>query len=138
MDNIRVIVLTAVILTIVSACSTGNNKITGGWVSPDIYRVTASGSPKQELADKEQRRASAKESAEIAARKIVMDEFVKIRQKNSEEPVFYEAASAILKEFAGVVKGGKIIEESCDDNDSCKIKFQVEKNDLKSDVERCK
>lgn len=127
-----------------SACGTksmggqvkGDTYVSEGWVSPDVFRVTAVGVPKPGLTDKIQRQGTAKEAAQIMAEKRIIEKFVGARLEGAAGAADYASTGiAVAKEFSGTVKGGTIVRATYDKEDHCEIVYQVEKKGLKSQVE---
>ncbi len=114
----------------------GDSFITEGWVTPDIFRVTATGVPKPGLSNKVQRRGTAKEAALIMAQKRIIEKFVGARLEGAAGAVDYASTGvAVAKEFGGTVKGGTIVKSTYDKDDNCEIVYQIESKGLKSRVE---
>lgn len=114
----------------------GESFVTEGWVSPNIFRVTATGVPKEGLKNKVQRRGTAKEAALIMAQKRVIEKFVGARLEGAAGAADYASTGiAVSKEFGGLVKGGTIVKSTYDEDDNCEIVYQVEKKNLKKEVE---
>jgi hypothetical protein len=114
----------------------GESFITEGWVSPDIFRVTATGVPKEGLTNKVQRRGTAKEAAEIMAQKRIIEKFVGSRLEGAAGASDYASTGiAVQKEFGGLVRGGTIVKSTYDDDDNCELVYQVEKKNLRKEVE---
>ena len=114
----------------------GESFISEGWVSADIFRVTATGVPKPGLKNKIQRRGTAKEAALIMAQKRIIEKFVGARLEGAAGAADYASTGiAVAKEFGGLVKGGTIVKETYDEDDNCEIVYQIEKKGLKKDVE---
>ncbi|MBN2039257.1 MAG: hypothetical protein JW864_04395 [Spirochaetes bacterium] len=114
----------------------GESFVTEGWVSPDIFRVTSTGVPKPGLKNKVQRRGTAKEAALIMAQKRVIEKFVGARLEGAAGAADYASTGiAVSKEFGGLVKGGTIVKSTYDDDDNCEIVYQVEKKNLRKEVE---
>lgn len=114
----------------------GESFISEGWVSPDIFRVTATGVPKPGLTNKIQRRGTSKEAALIMAQKRIIEKFVGARLEGAAGAADYASTGiAVAKEFGGLVKGGTIVKETYDDDDNCEIVYQIEKKNLKKDVQ---
>ncbi len=114
----------------------GQSFVTEGWVSPDIFRVTSTGAPKADLTNKVQRRGTAKEAAEIMAQKRIIEKFVGARLEGAAGAADYASTGiAVSKEFGGLVKGGTIVKATYDEDDNCEIVYQVEKKNLRKEVE---
>mgnify|MGYP000870750252 CR=1 FL=1 len=114
----------------------GDAFVTEGWVSPDIFRVTATGVPKPGLTNKVQRRGTAKEAALIMAQKRIIEKFVGARLEGAAGAADYASTGvAVAKEFGGTVKGGTIVRSIYDKDDNCEIVYQIERKGLKSSVE---
>ncbi len=114
----------------------GESFITEGWVTPDIFRVTATGVPKPGLTNKIQRQGTAKEAAQIMAEKRIVEKFVGARLEGAAGAADYASTGiAVAKEFGGLVKGGTIVKATYDKDDNCEIIYQVEKKGLRSQVE---
>jgi len=141
-------ILTAVLILTVSvafvACGTakmggqvkGESFVTEGWVTPDIFRVTAVGAPKPGLTNKIQRQGTAKEAALIMAEKRIIEKFVGARLEGAAGAADYASTGiAVAKEFSGTVKGGTIVRQTFDKDDNCEIIYQVEKKGLRGSVE---
>ncbi len=111
--------------------------IAEGWVSPDIFRVKATGAPKTG-SEGVQRRETAKESAQANAKNKIIEKFIRARSENvhinTPDYQFYE--SQLNVEFSNLVKGGTIVTSTFDDDDNCKIVYQVEKKNLRKEVEK--
>ncbi len=114
----------------------GDSFVTEGWVTPDIFRVTAVGAPKPGLTNKIQRQGTAKEAALIMAEKRIIEKFVGARLEGAAGAADYASTGiAVAKEFSGVVKGGTIVRITYDKDDNCEIIYQVERKGLKGSVE---
>jgi hypothetical protein len=114
----------------------GETFITEGWVTPDIFRVTAVGAPKPGLTNKIQRQGTAKEAALIMAEKRIIEKFVGARLEGAAGAADYASTGiAVAKEFSGVVKGGTIVRSTYDKDDNCEIVYQIEKKGLRGTVE---
>ena len=114
----------------------GESFVTEGWVSPDIFRVTSTGVAKPGLKNKVQRRGTAKEAALIMAQKRVIEKFVGARLEGGAGAADYASTGiAVSIEFGGLVKGGTIVKSTYDDDDNCEIVYQVEKKNLRKEVE---
>ena len=114
----------------------GDSFVTEGWVTPDIFRVTATGVPKEKLKNKIQRRGTAKEAALIMAQKRIIEKFVGSRLEGAAGAADYASTGiAVSKEFSGMVKGGTIVKSTYDTDDNCEIVYQVEKKGLRKEVE---
>lgn len=114
----------------------GESFVTEGWVSPDIFRVTATGVPKEGLKNKVQRRGTAKEAALIMGQKRIIEKFVGARMEGAAGAADYASTGiAVSKEFSGLVKGGTIVKSTYDDDDNCELVYQIEKKGLRKDVE---
>ena len=73
-----------------------------GWVSPDIFRVSATGVPKAGLTNKIQRRGTAKEAAQAMAEKRIVEKFVGVRMEGAAGAADYASTGvAVAKEFSG-------------------------------------
>ena len=107
-----------------------------GWITPDIFRVTATGVPKPGLTNKIQRRGTAKEAALIMGQKRILEKFVGARIEGAAGSADYASTGiAIAKEFGGTVKGGTIVKETYDEEDNCELIYQIEKKGLRASVE---
>ena len=144
MKKFLLVALIAVVTISFTACGSskmggqvkGDSFISEGWVTPDIFRVTATGTPKPGLKNKIQRRGTAKEAAQIMAEKRIIEKFVGARLEGAAGAADYASTGvAVAKEFSGLVKGGTIVKETYDDDDNCEIIYQVEKKGLKKEVE---
>jgi hypothetical protein len=114
----------------------GESFVTEGWVSPDIFRVTSTGVPKEGLQNKIQRRGTANEAAQIMAQKRIIEKFVGARLEGAAGAADYASTGiAVSKEFGGLVKGGTIVKSTYDDDDNCEIVYQVEKKNLRKEVD---
>jgi len=114
----------------------GDEVVSEGWVSPDIFRVTATGAPKPGLTNKIQKRGTAKEAALIMGQKRVLEKFVGARVEGAAGAADYASTGiAVSKEFGGMVKGGTIVKETYDEDDNCEVIYQVEKKGLKKMVD---
>jgi hypothetical protein len=114
----------------------GESFVSEGWVSPDIFRVTATGVPKEGLQNKVQRKGTAKEAALIMAQKRMIEKFVGARLEGAAGAADYASTGiAVSKEFGGLVKGGTIVKSTFDDDDNCEIVYQIEKKNLKKEVD---
>ena len=114
----------------------GESFVSEGWVSPDIFRVTATGVPKEGLTNKVQRKGTAKEAALIMAQKRIIEKFVGARLEGAAGAADYASTGiAVSKEFGGMVKGGTIVKSTYDDDDNCEIVYQVEKKNLRKEVD---
>ncbi|MDY6935477.1 MAG: hypothetical protein SVZ03_14785 [Spirochaetota bacterium] len=114
----------------------GDEFISEGWVSADIFRVTATGVPKEGLTNKIQRRGTSKEAALIMGQKRVLEKFVGARLEGAAGAADYASTGiAIAKEFGGIVKGGTIVKETYDEEDNCEIIYQIEKKGLRASVQ---
>lgn len=114
----------------------GDSYKTEGWVTDDIFRVTAIGVPKEGLTNKEQRRATAREAAQIMAEKRIIEKFVGARVEGAAGAADYQSTGvAVAKEFSGFVKGGTIVQSTYNEEDSCEIVYQVEQKGLRKKVE---
>lgn len=114
----------------------GDSFITEGWVTPDIFRVTATGVPKEGLRNDVQRCGTAKEAALIMAQKRIIEKFVGARIEGAAGAADYASTGiAVSKEFGGLVKGGTIVKTTYDDDCNAEIVYQVEKKGLKKTVE---
>jgi len=114
--------------------------VTEGWIKSDggmdIFRVTATGVPKMGLQDKVQRRGSAKEAAQLMARMRIIEKFAGARRGGAAGAADNAStAVAVSKEFGALVKGGTIVRETYDEDDNCEIVYQVEKSNLRKEVE---
>lgn len=143
MKKILMLVLVVAVAASFSACTksmggevTGDTFITEGWVTPDIFRVTATGVPKPGLTNKIQRRGTAKEAALIMAQKRIIEKFVGARLEGAAGAADYASTGiAVAKEFSGLVKGGTIVKATYDKDDNCEIVYQIESKGLKARVE---
>ncbi len=107
-----------------------------GWISPDIFRVTAPGVPKEGLQNKVQRRGTAKQAALIMAQSRIIEKFVGARLEGAAGAADYASTGiAVSKEFGGLVKGGTIVQATYDDDDNCEIVYEVQKKNLRKEVE---
>jgi len=114
----------------------GDSYISEGWVTPDIFRVTATGAPKPGLKDRVMRRGTAKEAAIAMAEKRIVEKFKGARLEGAAGAADYASTGvAVAKEFEGLVKGGTIVKETYDEEDHCEIVYQIEKKGLKKEVE---
>jgi uncharacterized membrane-anchored protein len=112
------------------------NFVTDGWVSPDIYRVTAIGVPREGLKSKMQRRRTAHEAAKIMAEKRIIEKFVGARLEEAVGMADYASTGKlVLREFGSLVKDGIIVKSTFDEDDNCEIIYQVERNNLRNKVE---
>lgn len=143
MKKILMLILVAAVAVTFSSCQTGmggqvkgDSYVTEGWVSPDIFRVTATGVPKPGLTNKIQRQGTAKEAAQIMAEKRIIEKFVGARLEGAAGAADYASTGiAVAKEFGGLVKGGTIVKATYDKDDNCEIIYQIENKGLKSRVE---
>ncbi|MFH0974425.1 MAG: hypothetical protein V1874_01435 [Spirochaetota bacterium] len=146
MKRIFSLCLLAAVAIVFTACSGGSGSmggqvkgesfVTEGWVSPDIFRVTSTGVPKEGLQNKIQRRGTAQEAAQIMAQKRIIEKFVGARLEGAAGAADYASTGiAVSKEFGGLVKGGTIVKSSFDDDDNCEIVYQVEKKNLRKEVD---
>lgn len=138
------LVLTLFIATVFSSCGPkgqggmvkGEEFKSEGWVTPDIFRVTATGVSKPGLTNKIQRRGTAKEAALIMGQKRILEKFVGARLEGAAGSADYASTGiAIAKEFGGIVKGGTIVQETYDEEDNCELIYQIEKKGLRASVE---
>jgi hypothetical protein len=114
----------------------GESFVSEGWVSPDIFRVTATGVPKEGLTNKIQRQGTAKEAALIMAQKRIIEKFVGARLEGAAGAADYASTGiAVSKEFGGLVKGGTIVKTTFDEDANCEIVYQVEKKNLRKEVD---
>ncbi len=110
--------------------------ITEGWASPDIFRIKATGAPNNGLQDAAQRRSTALENAVKAARNKIFEKFITEKVINSpwmEISVWDKARISISKELRDAA--GSIIKSVYDDIDNCEIIYQIEKKNLRKEVE---
>ncbi|HOF13789.1 MAG TPA: hypothetical protein PLN01_05660 [Spirochaetota bacterium] len=144
MKRFLLVALIAVVAISFTACGSskmggqvkGDSYISEGWVTPDIFRVTATGAPKPGLKDRVMRRGTAKEAAIAMAEKRIVEKFKGARLEGAAGAADYASTGvAVAKEFEGLVKGGTIVKETYDEEDHCEIVYQIEKKGLKKEVE---
>jgi len=144
MKKFLLVALIAVVAISFTACGSskmggqvkGDSYISEGWVTPDIFRVTATGAPKPGLKDRVMRRGTAKEAAIAMAEKRIVEKFKGARLEGAAGAADYASTGvAVAKEFEGLVKGGTIVKETYDEEDHCEIVYQIEKKGLKKEVE---
>ena len=144
MKRFLLVALIAVVAISFTACGSskmggqvkGDSFISEGWVTPDIFRVTATGAPKPGLKDRVMRRGTAKEAAIAMAEKRIVEKFKGARLEGAAGAADYASTGvAVAKEFEGLVKGGTIVKETYDEEDHCEIVYQIEKKGLKKEVE---
>ena len=144
MKKLLLVALIAVVAISFTACGSskmggqvkGDSFISEGWVTPDIFRVTATGAPKPGLKDRVMRRGTAKEAAIAMAEKRIVEKFKGARLEGAAGAADYASTGvAVAKEFEGLVKGGTIVKETYDEEDHCEIVYQIEKKGLKKEVE---
>lgn len=113
----------------------GDSYVSEGWVTPDIFRVTATGVPKPGVTNDVQKRGTAKEAALIMAQKRIIEKFVNAKVEGAAGAADYASTGiAVSKEFKGLVKGGSIVKETYDDDGNCEIVYEVERKGLKKSV----
>lgn len=114
---------------------TGETFISEGWVDDNTFRVMAIGFSKESISNKLQRRITSKESASMAAQKIVVERFKGMRisgSSSSKEGIITEML--IKKQFDGVIRGGAIVKETYDEADNCEIVYEITSPGLKERV----
>ncbi len=140
----RILSITAVLslMLALSACGPsmggqieGESYKTEGWMSEDIFRVTATGVPKEGLINEVQKKGTAKEAALIMAQKRIIEKFVGARLEGAAGSADYASTGiAVSKEFSGVVKGGTIVKTTYDEDSNAEIIYQIESKGLKKRV----
>lgn len=130
------------VATVFGSCSSkmggqveGESFVTEGWVSEDIFRVTATGVPKEGLTNEVQKKGTAKEAALIMAQKRIIEKFVGARIEGAAGAADYASTGiAVSKEFGGLVKGGTIVKTTYDEDCNAEIVYQIESKGLKKQV----
>lgn len=113
----------------------GESFVTEGWVSDDIFRVTATGVPKEGLTNEVQKKGTAQEAALIMAQKRIIEKFVGARLEGAAGAADYASTGvAVSKEFGGIVKGGTIVKTTYDEDCNAEIVYQIESKGLKKRV----
>ncbi len=143
MKRIFCLVVVLAVMLVFNACGRGgmggqvkgDSFVTEGWVSDDIFRVTATGVPKEGLTNQVQKRGTAQEAALIMAQKRIIEKFVGARLEGAAGAADYASTGiAVSKEFGGMVKGGTIVKSTYDEDDNCEVVYQVESKGLKKRV----
>ncbi len=115
----------------------GESFTTEGWIDDNTFQVVEVGAPKKGLENKIQRRATAKQAAEIMAQARIIEKFKGARLEGAAGAADYELTGiAVSKEFDGIVKGGSIVKSTFDDDDNCEIVYRVSAKNLKKQVEK--
>jgi len=127
------------ILLFLNSCVSGSNqempRQTEGWVDNNTYRVMSVGFARRGMVDKVRRRFYARESALILAQRMVVEHFTDVSVSGSTTIKNGRVAIIIiLKKFSGVITGGNIIYEAYDDNDNCRMIYEVYNPGLKESV----
>lgn len=113
----------------------GESFVTEGWIGDDIFRVTATGVPKEGLTNEVQKKGTAKEAALIMAQKRIIEKFVGARLEGAAGAADYASTGiAVSKEFGGLVKGGTIVKTTYDEDCNAEIVYQIENKGLKKRV----
>ncbi len=113
----------------------GDSFVTEGWVTPNIFRVTATGVPKEGIINDVQKKGTAKEAALIMAQKRIVEKFVGARLEGAAGAADYASTGiAVSKEFGGLVKGGTIVKTTYDEDCNAEIVYQIENKGLKKRV----
>ena len=141
--NMNRIFLIIIISIISSQTSYGAERATAsekeiqlGWVTPNKYRVIATGVPDPEITTKSKRRESAADNAVSKAWKKIANRFVKERLTNTKKPVDYSSTGYVItREFKQLIKNGKVLKIRYNKDDSCEIVYQVEGRFLKERVQ---
>ena len=113
----------------------GESFVTEGWIGDDIFRVTATGVPKEGLTNEVQKKGTAKEAALIMAQKRIIEKFVGARLEGAAGSADYASTGiAVSKEFGGLVKGGTIVKTTYDEDSNAEIVYQIESKGLRKRV----
>lgn len=102
-----------------------------GWENSDTFILSAIGFASNNRKGFVARRTQSKSAAILCAQKAAFylltkdKEEIELSQKQLED-------IKIPSKFSGSIRGGMVIAEKYDENDACKIKFQVKENNFRS------
>ncbi|MCP4138298.1 MAG: hypothetical protein GY754_45470 [bacterium] len=122
-----------------TACRSGQvetkEMITNGWVDEDTFRVTSMGAANQSLTNIVQRKQTAKEAALLNAQYTVLEKFKGSRLEGAAGMAEVNVTGlAYAREYAEIVKSGRIIKISYDKDHNCEIVYEVKSKGLKKKV----
>ena len=106
---------------------------TEGWLDNNTYQVHGVGIPPENIANKIQRRALAKEAALMDAQKQVIESMHGYMLKGKSAADMNQIKSnTVYKEVGAMAKGGRIVQVTFgQDNDECDLVYQVSQKGLK-------
>ena len=107
-----------------------------GWIDDDTFRQTGIGTPRMGYTNIVMRKGSAKQAAILNAQHGIIEKF---RNYATPEACCYvlmsaEPSFAWAREMTGIVKGGSILAEKFDAEESCEIVYEVKLKGLKQKV----
>ncbi|MCP4138304.1 MAG: hypothetical protein GY754_45500 [bacterium] len=103
-----------------------------GWIDENTFRASAVGMPNRGVVNITQKKATAKRAATMMAQKRVIERFIGSRIEGAAGMAEYDSpAPAIVKEFGGIVKSGKVIKETYDNEYNCEIIYEVKSPGLR-------
>jgi ornithine cyclodeaminase/alanine dehydrogenase-like protein (mu-crystallin family) len=124
--------------TVVKTTPSAQTIIEEGWVNDNQYRVKAMADTDIQTTDREMLKKVSEADALKKAREAVVKQFVSMRLKQSSPSsasAYAVMAISMEKEFRDIIEGGKIIRREFQNDDrTCTIIYQVEKNGLKKMV----
>ncbi|MCP4138297.1 MAG: hypothetical protein GY754_45465 [bacterium] len=117
----------------------GDEMRTEGWVNGDTYRLYAAGLPNRGVAGIAGRKASAKSAAILNAQYQILEKFKGTRIEGAGGMADYgrvygEADYKRGREIKNIVKSGKVIKETYDNEQNCEIIYEVKGSKLKKRI----
>ena len=135
----------SIIITLAPGCRTGYNPdyinpdefITDGWMDDNTYRISATGEPKNGISSIIQKKISAKDAA-VKAAQISLIEKLKGEEHNIPVRVdeYYSGINPEADELQTVIKKGRIIKETYNEQMVCEIVYEIHSPGLKKIISR--
>ncbi|MCP4132190.1 MAG: hypothetical protein GY754_14560 [bacterium] len=105
-----------------------------GWINADTYRGVGKATPAPNAQGKSERRMSSKEAALLDAQYRIIEKFIGSRLTATGN--LHSNKTSKKEKFFKIVKAGKIIKATYDNEDNCEIIYEIEAKGLRKMVEQ--
>lgn len=115
----------------------GKSFKSGVWMDENTYRMSGIGAPMKNTDETSKliKDRQATEAAELDAQYRILQKFIGAKVTGaSGMKDFRSTGTAVAKEASGMIKGGSIVDTTCDKDSNCEVVYEVSSPGLKKKV----